>query len=122
MEVFHTAEHALQRYFQGEPLAFCDLNYQMQGTPFQKQVWELLLTIPFGSTTTYRTLADTLGKPKAARAVAYAIGRNPLLLIVPCHRVIGSDHTLRGYAAGVALKAKLLAHEGAMPTRGSSAI
>ncbi|MEZ0541629.1 methylated-DNA--[protein]-cysteine S-methyltransferase [Fibrella arboris] len=83
------------------------------GTPFQQRVWEGLLTIPFGETRSYLTMARKLGDEKAIRAVAAANGRNPLAIVVPCHRVIGSDGSLTGYAGGLWRKQWLLEHEGA---------
>ena len=83
-----------------------------QGTPFQQRVWQELQRIPFGTTLTYRELAQRLGMPQAARAVGHANGRNPLAIVIPCHRLIGSDGQLRGYAGGIALKQRLLQHEG----------
>ncbi|ASP40091.1 cysteine methyltransferase [Bacterioplanes sanyensis] len=83
-----------------------------QGSPLQRQIWTHLMTIGSGEVRTYQQVADAVGKPKAVRAVANAIGRNPWWWLVPCHRVVGSDHQLKGYAGGVALKAALLAIEG----------
>jgi methylated-DNA-[protein]-cysteine S-methyltransferase len=80
----------------------------MRGTPFQKQVWEALLSIPFGQTRTYGQLAVQLGNPKATRAVGAANGRNPLSIVVPCHRVIGFSGKLTGFAGGLEAKAHLL--------------
>jgi len=87
------------------------IRYWMIGTPFQQQVWAKLTMIPYGTTLTYQTLALQLGKPQSVRAVANAVGRNPLSIILPCHRVIGSDGTLTGYAGGLACKRKLLDSE-----------
>jgi methylated-DNA-[protein]-cysteine S-methyltransferase len=83
-----------------------------QGTPFQQAVWQALLDIPAGATSTYATLGRTLGRPQAGRAVGGAVGRNPLSIIVPCHRVLGSDGSLTGYAGGLNRKQDLLAREG----------
>lgn len=94
-----------------------------QGTPFQQAVWQALLDIPAGSTSTYSTLARALGRPMAVRAVGAAVGRNPLSIIVPCHRVLGSDGSLTGYAGGLPRKRDLLAREGrppAMPVESST--
>jgi methylated-DNA-[protein]-cysteine S-methyltransferase len=82
------------------------------GTPFQQHVWHALQGIPFGTTLTYRELAQRLGMPGAARAVGHANGRNPIAIVIPCHRLIASDGQLRGYAGGIALKRRLLQHEG----------
>lgn len=84
---------------------------EMDGPDFHKEVWEALMDIPFGKTTSYGAIAKKLGQPNAARAVGAANGANPIALIVPCHRVIGSDGTLTGYGGGLPLKRKLLEHE-----------
>jgi O-6-methylguanine DNA methyltransferase len=81
------------------------------GTPFQRQVWDLLKTIPLGETRSYAELAAALGRPSAVRAVAQANGANPLAIVVPCHRVIGSDGSLTGYGGGLVRKKWLLDHE-----------
>lgn len=86
------------------------------GTAFQRRVWDVLQTIPQGETTTYGDIARTLGSPRAVRAVGSAVGRNPLSVLIPCHRVIGRDGTLTGYAGGLQRKAWLLMHEGVSPT------
>lgn len=100
----------LTEYFAGERRAF-DLPVDAQGTAFQRAVWRALAEIPFGATITYAALARAIGQPSAVRAVGAANGRNPLSIIVPCHRVIGSDGTLTGYAGGVMNKRWLLDHE-----------
>ena len=100
-------------YFDGKRRAF-ELDLAPEGTPFQKQVWEHLTRIPFGATTTYGALAAKLGKPAASRAVGRANATNPIALVVPCHRVIGTNGTLTGYAGGLPIKEKLLKHEGAL--------
>jgi len=106
-----SAKHQLQEYFQGQRQSFT-LPLAPPGTPFQQRVWQELQRIPFGTTLTYRELAQCLGMPQAARAVGHANGRNPLAIVIPCHRLIGSDGHLRGYAAGITLKQRLLQHEG----------
>lgn len=83
------------------------------GTPFQREVWRALMTIPYGETRSYGELARTLGRPLASRAVGAANGANPISVIVPCHRLIGSDGSLTGYAGGMAMKKQLLVLEGA---------
>ena len=100
----------LKEYFQGERQQF---NFQInpKGTEFQKRVWQKLLSIPFGKTTSYLELSKQLGDVKAIRAVANANGKNPLWIVVPCHRVIGSDGSLPGYAGGLQRKQWLLEHE-----------
>ncbi len=100
----------LKEYFDGNRTEF-DLTLNPSGTDFQKKVWKELLTIPFGKTTTYLDMAKRLGDPKCIRAAASANGKNPLWIIVPCHRVIGSDGSLTGYAGGLWRKKWLLDHE-----------
>lgn len=102
----------LQEYFQGTRQTF-SLSLAPIGTPFQQQVWQELQRIPFGSTLTYQELAQRIGKPKGARAVGSANGCNPIAIIIPCHRVVGRDGQLRGYASGLPIKQRLLQHEGA---------
>ena len=104
------AAELLQRYFAGEPVAF-DLPLDLHGTPFQQSVWRALLQIPAGRTSSYGAIARGLGTPQAVRAVGAAIGRNPLCVIVPCHRVLGQDGSLTGYAGGLPRKRSLLALE-----------
>ena len=96
----------------GEPTPTLDLT---SGTPFQRAVWAALLSIPPGTTSTYAVMAAAAGSPAAVRAAGAAIGRNPISLIVPCHRVLGSGGALTGYAGGLDRKRALLAHEGAAP-------
>lgn len=104
----------LSRYFSGEPTAF-DLPLDLQGgTAFQQSVWRALLAIPRGRTTSYSVLGQRIGLPGAARAVGAAVGRNPLSIVVPCHRVLGADGSLTGYAGGLERKTALLRLEGAM--------
>ena len=97
----------LAEYFSGTRRAF-SLPLHLEGTPFQQRIWELLLQIPYGETRTYAQLAAQAGNPGASRAVGAASNRNPMLLLVPCHRVVGSNGTLVGYAGGVDIKEKLL--------------
>jgi methylated-DNA-[protein]-cysteine S-methyltransferase len=104
------AAEQLGAYFAGE-LTHFELPLSPLGTDWQKRVWQALLEVPFGKTATYGGIAKAVGKPKAARAVGMATGRNPIAVIVPCHRVIGSDGKLTGYGGGLDLKANLLAHE-----------
>jgi methylated-DNA-[protein]-cysteine S-methyltransferase len=100
----------LEAYFAGELRAF-DLKLAPRGTPFQQRVWAALCEIPFGETTSYGALATELGRPGAARAVGLANGRNPIAVIVPCHRVIGASGDLTGFGGGLERKRALLAHE-----------
>src|ERR1700761_5357733 len=109
--VLRIAESELKEYFTGKREAFT-VPLDMRGTPFQKQVWTALREIPFGETRTYGQLALQLGNPKATRAVGAANGRNPVAVIVPCHRVIGFSGKLTGFAGGLEAKAHLLALEG----------
>jgi methylated-DNA-[protein]-cysteine S-methyltransferase len=104
-------EQQLQEYFAGKRMSF-SVPLDMKGTPFQKNVWEALLAIPFGETRTYGDLAKKLGNPTATRAVGAANGRNPVSIIVPCHRVIGASGKLTGFAGGLETKAHLLGLEG----------
>ncbi|MCX7549000.1 methylated-DNA--[protein]-cysteine S-methyltransferase [Xanthomarina sp. F1114] len=100
----------LKEYFEGLRKNF-DLELNPEGTDFQKRVWDALLKIPFGKTLSYLELSKQLGDVKAIRAVANANGKNPLWIVVPCHRVIGSDGSLTGYAGGLHRKKWLLEHE-----------
>lgn len=100
----------LQEYFEGNRKEF-QLKFNLKGTDFQKEVWQSLLNIPFGSTTTYLKQSRFLGDEKAIRAVASANGKNPIGIILPCHRVVGSDGSLTGYASGIWRKKWLLEHE-----------
>lgn len=100
----------LEAYFRRELRAF-DLPLEPMGTPFQQQVWQQLLAIPYGQTRSYGQLAVALGDPKRARAVGAANGRNPISIIVPCHRVIGTSGKLTGFAGGLEAKQRLLALE-----------
>ncbi len=102
-----SAEQQLREYFKGERTRF-DLPLDLRGTPFQREVWQALLAIPFGERKTYGQIASQLGKPHATRAVGAANGRNPVSIIVPCHRVVGSSGTLTGFAGGMIAKAYLL--------------
>ena len=100
----------VEEYFGGERTEF-DLRLAPRGTPFQQRVWSLLQAIPFGETTTYGALAQALGNPRTVRAVGLANGRNPISIVVPCHRVIGADGSLVGFGGGIERKRALLAHE-----------
>ena len=97
----------LMEYLAGERSAF-DLPLRLQGTDFQRQVWEALRAIPYGETRSYGQLAAALGRPKAGRAVGMANHNNPIPILVPCHRVVGANGSLTGYAGGVDLKQRLL--------------
>ena len=104
------AVYQLKEYFEGSRTQF-DLVLNPSGTDFQKSVWKALQEIPYGKTVSYLDLSKTLGDVKAIRAVASANGKNPLWIVVPCHRVIGSDGSLTGYAGGLHRKKWLLEHE-----------
>jgi methylated-DNA-[protein]-cysteine S-methyltransferase len=100
----------LDRYFDGKP-GFSGARFALTGTFFQKRVWSELRRIPWGKNISYAQLGRLVGRPKAVRAVAGAVGRNPVAVLIPCHRVIGSDGSLTGYAYGLKKKAWLIAHE-----------
>lgn len=105
------AARQLAEYFAGRRRAF-DLPLAPQGTPFQRMVWEALLTVPYGETASYGAIARRVGRPTAVRAVGAANGANPLPIVVPCHRIVGSDGSLTGYAGGLGIKERLLELEG----------
>ncbi|MFE0461386.1 methylated-DNA--[protein]-cysteine S-methyltransferase [Kitasatospora sp. NPDC058965] len=112
---FATVTDQLQAYFAGDLKEF-DLELRYGGTEFQRRVWQAVDTVPYGTTTSYGALADRIGAPRAAvRAVGTAIGANPLLIVRPCHRIVGATGALTGYAGGLERKEYLLAHEGARP-------
>ena len=108
---FLNSKKQLQEYANGQRTEF-DLPLSPQGTPFQKSVWQALQKIHYGHHSTYGTLAKQLGKPKASRAIGAAIGKNPIGIVIPCHRVLGSTGALTGFAAGLDRKTKLLELEG----------
>jgi methylated-DNA-[protein]-cysteine S-methyltransferase len=108
--VLDQLERELREYFLGERTRF-EVPMQAGGTPWQRDVWQALCAISSGHTTSYAAIARALGRPTATRAVGAAIGRNPLSIIVPCHRVVASDGRLTGYAGGLAAKQHLLDHE-----------
>ncbi len=101
-------------YFRGLRKKFT-FSFDLRGTPFQCQVWEALLEIPFGKTQSYSAIAARIGRPKAVRAVGAANGENPIPIVIPCHRVIGKNGTLTGYRGGIDIKKDLLQFEGMMP-------
>jgi methylated-DNA-[protein]-cysteine S-methyltransferase len=104
------AERQLKEYFAGRRIRFT-LKLDVSGTAFQRKVWRALVTIPFGKTRSYAQIAKQIGNPTATRAVGAANGRNPVSIVAPCHRVVGSTGALTGYAAGLEVKARLLAFE-----------
>ncbi len=107
-------EKQVREYFRGERQSF-DVSLAASGSDFQHSVWDALIKIPYGQTFSYGEIAKRLNRPKAARAVGRANGTNPICLIVPCHRVIGADGSLTGFAFGEQIKQELLRHEGALP-------
>jgi methylated-DNA-[protein]-cysteine S-methyltransferase len=113
------ASTALRRFFDGELDALAELPVRFHGTAFQARVWRSLRRIPVGTTRTYRELAQWVGDGRATRAVGAANGQNPLPVVVPCHRVIGSDGGLTGFGGGLSRKRWLLEHEGALRRQGS---
>lgn len=118
-DVFVEVRRQLTEYFSGTRTTF-DLDVELQGTPFQQAVWSALRQIPYGQTMGYGELAREIGRPAASRAVGAANGRNPVSVIVPCHRVIGADGSLTGYGWGTDRKAWLLDHERANLTVSST--
>ena len=109
-EPFAAAAAQLREYFDGGRTEF-DLRLALDGTPFQRRVWAALRDIPYGRTLSYGQLADRIGQPSASRAVGLANGKNPVGIVVPCHRVVGADGGLTGYGGGIERKRYLLAHE-----------
>ena len=109
--VLREAARQLDAYFSGALTRF-DLPLDMNGTPFQRQVWAALLTIPYGETRSYGAIARQIGQPTACRAVGAANGRNPISIVVPCHRAVAANGALTGFAGGLAIKRRLLALEG----------
>lgn len=105
----------LREYFSGERRRF-ELRTAPRGTAFQQRVWSELARIPFGETRSYSEIARRIGRPRAGRAVGAACARNPIAIVVPCHRVVAASGALTGYAGGLEAKARLLAHEGVAPT------
>lgn len=112
-ELLNACQQALEIYFRTGKLHF---NFALapEGTEFQRQVWDALLEIPLGGTCSYSDIAHRIGRPTAVRAVAGAIGRNPVGILIPCHRVIGRDGSLTGYASGLQRKTALLEREGVL--------
>lgn len=110
-KILQNAVNELSEYFNGDRKKF-DIPLDIEGTEFQKRVWNQLRKIPFGKTFSYKELATQIKNEKACRAVGTANGKNPLCIIIPCHRIIAADGTLGGYSGGIALKIKLLELEG----------
>lgn len=116
-----SAAGAIDAYFGGDAMALHTLAIETGGTDFQRAIWRALRTIPAGQTWTYGRLATVIGRPAAVRAAGLANGANPIALIVPCHRVIGANGALTGYAGGMERKAWLLAHEARVASTGIAA-
>lgn len=114
-EAHRDFEHQFVEYFERRRRVF-DLPLELHGTPFQKEVWRAVGDIPYGRTTTYGAIAHLVGRPEASRAVGAANGKNPLPVVIPCHRVVGASGALTGYGGGLPLKRRLLAMEGALPS------
>lgn len=112
-DVLADARRQIQEYFEGDRTTF-DLPLDLRGTEFQRAAWMALAEIPYGSTASYGEQAARIGRPTAVRAIGAANGRNPLSIVLPCHRVVGSDGSLTGFAGGIDSKRLLLQHEGAL--------
>lgn len=100
----------MKEYFAGKRKSF-DLRISLEGTEFQKNVWKELMSIPYGEIVSYKNIAERIGNPKASRAIGNANNKNKLLIVIPCHRVIGSNGSLNGYKAGLQIKEQLISHE-----------
>jgi len=120
-ELIELVGRQLDEYFSGARTGF-DVPIRLTGTPFQREVWSALLTIPHARTSTYGAIARRIGRPSAARAVGAANGQNPISIIVPCHRLVGSDGALTGYGGGLDRKAWLLDHERGVAATSAAAI
>lgn len=112
LEIFIKTKSWLDRYFAGEKPEISELALAPRGSEFRQKVWKILCEIPYGEVCTYGDIAKKMNKKMAAQAVGGAVGHNPISIIIPCHRVIGSNGSLTGYAGGVNIKAELLTHEG----------
>lgn len=111
LPVLAATRNWLDCYFRGEQPDPKVLPLSPAGTPFQKRIWEKLLEIPYGQTQCYGDIARAIGAPRACQAVGQAVGRNPIAIIIPCHRIIGKDGSLTGFAGGLTMKRQLLNHE-----------
>ena len=105
-----TATAQLSEYFAGQRREF-DIPLDLAGTEFQRAAWTALASVPYGETRSYRQQAEAIGRPKAVRAIGAANGRNPVPIVLPCHRIVGSDGSLTGYGGGLSIKEYLLKHE-----------
>ncbi len=117
LPVFQEVRHWLDQYFLGNPLEIASLPLSPSGTVFQRQVWEILKTIPYGETISYGTIAKKISPTMSAQAVGQAVGKNPISIIIPCHRVIGASGRMTGYAGGLDKKKWLLDHESGIKKR-----
>jgi methylated-DNA-[protein]-cysteine S-methyltransferase len=106
-EMMKIYSEQLEEYFKGQRISFT-IPLHLEGTPFQQSVWEAMSQVPYGKTASYLDIAQTLQKPKSVRAVGTAIGRNPVLIVAPCHRIIGKSGGLTGYRGGLDMKKQLL--------------
>jgi O-6-methylguanine DNA methyltransferase len=116
-DMFTGLQNKMVEYFKGAKVTFPERLDMSAATAFQREVWQAARTIPYGETRSYKWLAEKVGKPKATRAVGSALGKNPLPVIVPCHRVIGSNGDLTGFRSGLDVKIRLLELEGAIKKR-----
>lgn len=116
LEVFKSAKDWLNRYFKGENPQISELSMAPEGSEFRQKVWEILCTIPYGSTMTYKEIANKFGANMSPQAIGGAVGHNPISIIIPCHRVIGTNGSLTGYAGGIERKIKLLELENCLVT------
>lgn len=112
LDIFKRTKNWLDRYFEGEKPEISELALAPVGTEFSQKVWKILCGIPYGEVCTYGEIAKKINKKMSAQAIGGAIGHNPISIIIPCHRVIGANGSLTGYAAGINIKTKLLIHEG----------
>lgn len=117
LPVFQEVRHWLDQYFLGNPPEITSLPLSPSGTVFQRQVWEILKTIPYGETVGYGTIAKRISPTMSAQAVGQAVGKNPISIIIPCHRVIGASGRMTGYAGGLDKKKWLLDHESGIKKR-----
>lgn len=115
-KLINNASNQLYEYLNGKRIAF-DIPLNPEGTEFQKKVWTALCEIPYGETRSYKQIAEAVGNSKASRAVGMANNKNPIMIFIPCHRVIGANGSLVGYAGGLDMKEKLLALEKGSPVR-----
>ena len=114
LDVIETTQRQLNQYFEGERREF-DIPLDVKGTAFQNRVWQSIAAIPFGETASYSEVAMSAGAPNAYRAAGTACGANPVVILVPCHRVVGTDRGLHGFGGGLDIKVWLLRHEGSAP-------